>query len=437
MAKQYTKQSQSGAGGIALIGQRVTAMGFIWHPRVTDHGVDGEIELVERYKRRPLNRTISVQSKARERFAGEDSRAFHFVCDPDDVAYWLEANVPVILVCSHPKTGEAWWAPVTAILKDSERRKTRRIDFDKQRDRFDESAAPALLDLAAPPSAGLYVPTPKKAEQLISNLLRVERLPNTVWAAPSTVPGHTEAWEVLRRHGVFAGDWMILDRMVFSFRRPDEEPLSHIVDGEAEAIDSAEWADTKASDTYRNFVRLLNQTLSEIHHQELRRHPKRRYLYFRPTQDLFPRTLSTGKSKSGRVVFRAYPDASAPTSARHFRHHALDHQFVRLDGHWFLELNPTYHFTTDGYRDLPWGAELVKGMKRREKNSAVRSLVDVWARHLRGNDDLFSNQDDAPIHFGALETFDVDLGIDDRAWQRPQSDACAELSDALTLFEEL
>ena len=212
---------------------------------------------------------------------------------------------------------------------------------------------------------------------------------------------------------------MILDRTVFSFRRPDEEPFSHIVDGTAEAIDSAEWADAKSSDTYRNFVRLLNQTLSEMHHRELRRHPKRHYLYFRPTEDLSERRLSTGKSKTGRVVFRAYPDEGDPANARHFRHHALDHQFVRLDGHWFLELNPTYHFTTDGYRDLPWGAELVKGMKRREKNNAVRALVDVWARYLRGSDDLFSNQDDAPIRFGELETFDVDRGVDERAWRRP------------------
>src|SRR3954451_6241913 len=126
MAKTYTKQSESGEAGMALIDQRVVAMGFIWHPRRTDHGIDGEIELVDRDQRRPLNRTISVQSKARERFPGENDETFHYVCDPDDVAYWTEGNVPVILVCSHPKTGDAWWAPVTEILKDPDRRRSRR-----------------------------------------------------------------------------------------------------------------------------------------------------------------------------------------------------------------------------------------------------------------------------------------------------------------------
>src|SRR4051794_38156669 len=123
MAKKYTKQSESGESGIALIGQRVAAMGYIWHPRRTDHGIDGEIELVDRAERRPMNRTISVQSKARQQFAGEDGERFHYVCDPDDAVYWSEGNVPVILVCSHPKTGQAWWAPVTEILKDPDRRR--------------------------------------------------------------------------------------------------------------------------------------------------------------------------------------------------------------------------------------------------------------------------------------------------------------------------
>ena len=179
---------------------------------------------------------------------------------------------------------------------------------------------------------------------------------------------------MLRRKGVFACDWTLIDRTLFSFRRTDDEPFSSIVDGRAEAIDTSEWSEAKSTDIYRNFVRLLNQTLAESLHQELRRHPKRHYLYFRATQDLSPRILSTGKSKRGRTVFNSYPDHRDPDSVKNFRHHALDHQFVRFDEAWYLELNPTYHYTTDGYRDLPWGSELVKEMKRREKNSAVRPV---------------------------------------------------------------
>ncbi|HVV37778.1 MAG TPA: DUF4365 domain-containing protein [Acidimicrobiales bacterium] len=432
MAKRYTKQAQSGEGGMALISMRVTAMGLIWHARRTDHGIDGEIELVAPTDRRPLNRVIAVQSKARERFPGEDEQSFHFDCDRDDLAYWAEANVPVIVVFSHPKTGEAWWASITAMLRDPMRRASRRLHIDKQRDRFDASATARLLDLAIPPSGGLYVPTPRKRETLTSNLLAVDRLPQTIWAAPSTVPGNREAREVLRRHHVHSVNWMVLDGTVFSFdRTADGLPL--ISDGPPEEIDSAEWALTKSSDVYRHFVRLLNQTLIEMHHRELRRHPKGRYLYFRPTSDLRPRNLSTGKSKSGRVVFRAYPHAHAVSEAKHFRHHAVDHQFVRLDGQWFLELNPTYHFTTNGYQDLPWGADYVKGMKRLEKNSAVCSLVEMWAHYFRGTNELLAGQA-SELSFGNLQAFEVANGLDDRSWRSSDSDK-APTSDAPALFE--
>jgi hypothetical protein len=420
---------------MSLIDRRVTQMGYIWHPRRVDHGIDGEIELIDRSHERPLNRTISVQSKARQRFSGEDTSTFHYVCDRDDVDYWMEANAPVILVCSHPDSDEAWWAPVSEIFKDPARRQSRKVIFDKSRDRFDVEAAAALLDLAVPPSGGLHVVSARKPERLTSNLLQIEALPETIWATPTTVPGNREAGEVLRRNGVFAVDWTVLDRTIFSFRRTDEEPFTSIVDGRAEAIQTSEWSETKSSDTHRDFVRLLNQTLAESLHEQLRRHHKRHYLYFRPTKDLSPRILSTGKSKRGRTVFQGYPDRRDPDAVKYFRHHALDHQFVRFDKAWYLELNPTYHFTSDGYRDLPWGSELVKEMKRREKNSAVRQLVGMWANYLVGTDNFFSSRDDLPIRFGRLETFMVDRGVDDLAWKRSANAVLRESCVSPSLFE--
>lgn len=435
MPKQYTKQSESGEGGMALINQRVTQMGYVWHPRRVDHGIDGEIELVDQPRRRPLNRTISVQSKARQRFSGEDAAKFHYVCDQDDVDYWLQANAPVILVCSHPESDEAWWAPVSEIFKDTARRKSRTVTFEKARDRFDTSAAASLLDLAVPPSGALHIVTAHRSERLTSNLLQVEALPETIWATPTAVSGNREAGEVLRRQGVFAVDWTVLDRTLFSFRRTDEGPFTSIVDGRAEAIETTEWSDAKSSDTYRNFVRLLNQTLAESLHDDLRCHYKRHYFYFRPTEDLTPRILSTGKSRRGRTVFQSYPDRKDSESVKYFRHHAVEHQFVRFDRAWYLELNPTYHYTSDGYRDLPWGPELVKEMKRREKNGAVRGLVDMWANYFVGTDSFFSNREDSPIRFGPLRTFMVDRGVDEHAWKRSTEISPTETSSTPSLFE--
>jgi hypothetical protein len=433
MPKRYTKQADSGEGGINLIADRVREMGFIWHPRRIDHGIDGEIELVNA-ERQPLNRVLLVQSKAQRRFPGETERSFHYVCEPDDLDYWLEANVPVILVCSHPDSREAWWASITSVFRDPARRRTRQVDFDKERDRFDSSAAQALLDQGVSPAESLYIPSRMKPEVLTTNLLRVERFPPTIWATPAIVADNREAGAALRRHEIYAVDWAVLDGTLFSFRRTDGGDFRTIVDGRAEALNTTEWSQAKAPDTVRNFVRVLNQTLAESMHHELRRHPRRHYLYFRPTDDLGARRVTTGKSRTGRVVFQAYRHPKEPGTVQYYRHHALDHHFVRLDGQWFLELNPTYHFTSDGFLDLPWSTELVKGMKRRERNAAVKGLVDMWARYL-GADNLFVNEEDRPLRFGALETFTVDQGIDERTWKRPSPAPRTVTDTALPLFE--
>ncbi|MCA1636692.1 MAG: DUF4365 domain-containing protein, partial [Acidobacteria bacterium] len=93
-----------------------------------------------------------VQSKATERrFPAETAVKFHYTCDENDLRYWLEGNTPVILVVSRPRTDEAYWVSVKSYFKDQERRASRRIVFDKKRDRFDEHSTKALMDLASKP----------------------------------------------------------------------------------------------------------------------------------------------------------------------------------------------------------------------------------------------------------------------------------------------
>lgn len=43
--KQVDRSTHIGDSGIALIHRRVNDMGFVWHERKIDAGIDGEIEL--------------------------------------------------------------------------------------------------------------------------------------------------------------------------------------------------------------------------------------------------------------------------------------------------------------------------------------------------------------------------------------------------------
>lgn len=65
--KTVTRQTIIGEKGIALISRRCLEMGFIFHPRRVDHGIDGHIDLVDPASGALLNHVLLVQSKAQDR----------------------------------------------------------------------------------------------------------------------------------------------------------------------------------------------------------------------------------------------------------------------------------------------------------------------------------------------------------------------------------
>lgn len=80
--KNVTPQTLVGEAGIALIHKRVTEMGYLFHPRRVDHGIDGHIDLVEPGTREVLNLVLLVQSKASGLpFPYETETSFQYTCN--------------------------------------------------------------------------------------------------------------------------------------------------------------------------------------------------------------------------------------------------------------------------------------------------------------------------------------------------------------------
>lgn len=97
--KKVTRQTLVGEAGIALIHERVTEMGFLFHPRRVDHGIDGHIDLVDPGSHEVLNLVLLVQSKASgQPFAYENADSFQYTCEEQDLNYWLSGNAP-----GHPR----------------------------------------------------------------------------------------------------------------------------------------------------------------------------------------------------------------------------------------------------------------------------------------------------------------------------------------------
>jgi len=186
--RKVTRQSAIGEQGVALIALRVGEMGHLWHPTSgVDSGIDGEIELRDPASGHVRNFRIGVQSKATEGvWRRETDQGFVWRADPEHIEYSVESNQPVVLVCSRPRTSEAYWRNVQEWASDPARRATGLVDFDKTRDRFDPDAAVRFFTLESREGVSTEPPGPEaRSERLKTNLLPVIWDAGIVWSVPS------------------------------------------------------------------------------------------------------------------------------------------------------------------------------------------------------------------------------------------------------------
>jgi hypothetical protein len=444
--KQFTYGARKGDAGIALIHRLMSQMGFRWQASgATEVGIDGHIELFDPGTGDALSAWLLAQSKARAAFPSETDQGFHFICSEADVTYWNRQPLPVILICSHPDTGEAWWRHVQEAFRDPQALRLRRVEFDKRRDRLDDSAATPLIQLAMTSAPRAWAPMAQRRERLVTNLLTVSGFRSHFYGAPTSARTPEQAITRLVAANCHGSDWVLHNKMVYSFRGTEDplSPLKVLADDTAERFDTPEWSESKEPDVQRLFVRLLNGTTKDIYAGDLIWYPRGHYFFFRALDLDEDRRVATGHG-SGRVVFtsRRAEGADGPFVVW-YRHHALRCRFLHIDGGWCLALEPTYHFSFDGYHRCRKSGEWVRKMKILERNSAVRGTVTFWAKYLRQPEDDLLRAKDPRLSFGELLTLSVGSGIDERAWKQERGrhsnsdvDSDDGLGDDLRLFYE-
>lgn len=218
--KKIDRSGQIGDAGIVLIHRHANEMSYVWREKGKDAGIDGEIELRNPMTGEVTNRRLLVQSKASEnRFPGETDRSFHYICKISDIDYWMQADLPVLLVCSHPAADQAWWVHVQPWFSDPAHRASHRVEFDKATQSVDRDAAQRLLDLADRQGRPRTEMPHSKPEILESNLLCVA-LPPLVYSASCAQDEDWEAHEVLRRADAHRPDWIRHNGRLYSFTDP-------------------------------------------------------------------------------------------------------------------------------------------------------------------------------------------------------------------------
>jgi Domain of unknown function (DUF4365) len=335
--------------GINLIEQEILGMGFLWHPAGPfDHGIDGRLELRDIRTKDPLNRHVGVQSKGRSRFTAESAETFEFLCERADVDYWMRSDVPVILVCSHPEQRKAWFCCVTDWFSDAERRVSRRVLFDKRRDRFDASLAMDLFRLADRREPLLHRLEPPPPESLLTNMLPIMQYGQQVWEAASRCATVAEANAVYEEcKGPRASDYLLRSGRLYSLRDPRSCPLRSLIDpNEVHMIPVARWADSDDPVIQGQWVELLRRTTLQQLKRQLQWHPERHVFYFGAPQPLAEVSIEgpTGRRKVVKVK-RYYSKRLAEERLEYIRHHAFRPGFRRIDGFWHLEIEPDYLFT--------------------------------------------------------------------------------------------
>lgn len=413
-----------GQQGINLIATVVSEMGYLWTPTTghSDAGIDGYIEIRRTDTGEATNFILQVQSKATARdWESETDELFDFRCDERDLTYWLQGNAPVILIVSRPKTNEAYWISIKEYFSDFEKRKARKVRFNKRQDVFNVASASALTGKAMPRDAGVYLAPPPKSETLFSNLLPVGRYAPDLFSAQTKHRKPTEIWNIFKAMDVrVGGEWILKEGKIFSFHNLAQEPWDKVCDkSTVEKISTDKWALSNNQDEKNNFVRLLGSALKSFLGGKGVWHLKPKngfgFYYFAATRDLSPRVVSWKRTKqSERTVFQAYPSKKDPSRIAYYRHSAFEPKFRRFGGTWFLEITPTYHFTSDGKIPSKFRDSYLSGIKRIEKNVAVTGSVLFWA-HLLTARDLFSKTSPF-ITFADLLEFPVEFGIYDEDW---------------------
>jgi hypothetical protein len=432
--KTLTESAHIGDAGIALIHTIVNRMGHKWGEGAgsKDVGIDGSIELRNPATGEMSGRHIYVQSKAaRNPFPGEDEDSFHYLCDERDLTYWLAHPEPVIVICSHPDEGCAWWVHIQGYFADPARAGTRRIDFDKTANAFTADVADTLLEVADPYGAAHTPVALAKHERLITNLLPVD-LPPQYWRAPTHMSSREIRDRQRRSDYPERQDWVLSNKHIYSFAAFSGTSLARVPDVAANAYPTVELADGSGNER-RLLVELLNRTLREDLAARCSFHFGRKFLYVKAPDDLGKTSMRSTTGRS-RQIFQAYPMASDPSRIAYCRHAALRWQFLAIDGQWFAAITPDYYFSSDGYQEAPNAKKYLTKIKQIDRHLAVLGETRVWVAMLRESEGTLT-EDSRILHFGEPLQLDIGTGIDDAAWAAPKDapdelDVHGDLGDA-------
>lgn len=430
-----------GEDTVGLVLQR--DLGFIWRPTPRlDVGYDGELEVRDSRTKEATGLIVKVQSKALQDFDSETNQGFVYNCSQSDLDYWLNSNVPDIIVISRSKTEELYWSPIKRYFElNPEHKKTKKILFDKLKNKLTIKSKEEITQLAVSKDKGLYDAPIPNDEKLYCNLMPVKWYPDKLFIAQTNIrnPKQIIAIFLEKVGSVPSNQWILKNKTIISFSDLSDPIWGNVCErGTVEEFDTSEWAESEDEDKRKEFVQLLNKNFQDkCWSLGLRFEREGGYYYFRKIDDQIERTLRyKGQSKTtDRQVITARYSKKDPSKIAYYRHFAFISRFVQIANKWYLEISPTYHMTRDGKIPDRFGSGRVSGMKKLQKNGNVLGEVIFVSRHLNQPLNLFDVTDNF-VKFDELLTFEITGGIDETQWLAGEESKALTTSDIPTDEED-
>lgn len=384
MNKRITASQRVGEIGEKAVGLQFLRIGFQFDGRSRlEAGIDGISEVMDEGS--PTAKMIAVQVKATESapYSGETDVGFSYRVRASDFDYWRGSNLPVILVLYRLSDDTFFWKSLENLVGEAERT----LQFDKTLDVLDGRAKDRLAALTvAKQGHGYYVPPLGGGEDAIINMLPM-RLPQEIFVAQTQLTTQKALARMNKAHEGRRYDWMIDATSLWTFCDPLTTSVRDLVErDQVERIETDFLAGHDAVDQQHKFAGLLRHTLAHDFRDLLGWDRKKKQFYFLPEPGGVARTFRYlgAKQKTQADVVSVYKKSKNEGPIDYVRHHSFIPKFERLVDQWFLIVNPSYFFTSDGTHALNYPDALLSGKKRLDTNSTVRGQVIMWHRLLSG-----------------------------------------------------
>jgi hypothetical protein len=154
----------------------------------------------------------------------------------------------------------------------------------------------------------------------------------------------------------------------------------------------------------------------------------RKLYYFRALAENTSRSFAYEalKKKTSTEVVNVARNKTDKARVEFVRHHAFVPRFERLFDQWYLVINPTYFFTTNGFLPHSYPAALLAGKKRLDNSASLRGQVVMWHRFLSQSDkektSLFAAVTAEPrLIFGEPPAVTLATRVPEDVWGSPKS----------------